>query len=264
MGIFPALGLAVLGIFSTIILSGILAGIIAFGLIDLGYRRRIQAHVVKTLLLQPVASFLEADPRFEQTNDGSWWGIASLIALRIRHNRLDLEGVLPKPLQLFNLPYRQLCGQIANVLSEEAFRLDKATDQNFEEPVRPALAPLTLALTCAWLSAKGRDIRPFPFIVARTRALDFLDTIQIALADAILRVARFIAGMVVLVIFLAILLPNLDALNVFAMTQSSIARSLGAMIGIFVALLLAAVLAFAATIVSTLTFRWIDRVASAR
>ena len=46
MDFFPALGFAVLGIFATVMLTGSLAGIIAFGFIDGGMRSQIQLNVV--------------------------------------------------------------------------------------------------------------------------------------------------------------------------------------------------------------------------
>jgi hypothetical protein len=128
--------------------------------------------------------------------------------------------------------------------------------------------PLTLALFMASsASSKGRNIAirgPLSHAFVKTHALAFLDSIQIALADAVLARARSLSIMVITIIFLAILAPNLETLNIYANSPSFLARSGGTLLALFIAPFLIATLAASATIVSTLTFRWIDRFAAAR
>lgn len=265
MSVFSTMGLAAAGIFVTVMLSGILAGIIAFGLIDGVFRRTVQAEVVHRLLDRPVADFL-------QQGRSDWvvhfpQGRAIIEALRIMSKG---GALLPKLLQmdeerLFALPYRQLCGQIANVIASE-------TTQPVDDPggAYPPYVPvpgrLTLAMAIADQMAKAGSDWEFPpnengFI--RMRALAFLDTIQIALGTAVLQRARWIAAALVLLIVVAILAPNWQAMNMFA-DRTSALHDIGAIIALFVAPVIGLLLANAAAIVAGLTFRWIDRIASAR
>jgi hypothetical protein len=258
MEFFPALGLAVLGIFVTIILSGVLAGIIAFGLIESNSRGAIQARVIRILVDRRIEDFFTEDGRSVFRDDDGREESLSYVRNR------GFESLVPlDPRRLFRLPYRQLCGQLANAIGAESFGADEKGDgrSNFQ--------PLTLALFIANLEGAKRrravigDGR-ISDAVLKTHALAFLDELQIALADAVLERARILSMIVIAIIFMAILAPNLDRLNIYGTDPSFILRSTGTLIALIIAPIMILLLGSAASIVAALIFRWIDRFAAAR
>lgn len=275
MEIFPALGLAVLGIFATISLSGILAGVIAFGWIDTNARRRTQERVISELIDEPVRRYFSrvrnlssVESRDDEYLNFPLWEHAALRALE-EHSRFRSATaaiVRLAPANLFSLQYRQLCGQIAHTVGSEFY------DHDFSEDLsRPyefnALGPMTLSLLIADASIDDEPMEPTLRLHqsdAKTRALRYLDAVQIALAKSIIGKVRLYAMLIITVILTAILIPNFDALNLFATSSSMFARGWGTVIAMAIAPILIIAFAFAATVVSVLTFRLIDQNASSR
>lgn len=263
MDIFPALGLAVLGIFVTIILSGVLAGIIAFGLIDTGQRKATQQRILERLVEAPVRAALEDDeandfvPR--NVSDHHGWAWHTMDLLTKGKPTLFVEILRLDPDLLYRLPYRQLCGKIANAIGGEAFDGPHAHEPRFQ--------PATMMLLIAENATRPISQHLYADIsygIAKVRALAFVDSIQISLADAVQHRAQSISFCVIAVILLSLLVPSLHALNIFATEHSLFLRSVGGVSAIVCAAALLFMLSLAATIVATLTFSWIDRFASAR
>jgi len=271
MAIFPALGLAVLGIFVTIVLSGVLAGIIAFGLIDSKYRERAQQAVILWMIDLPARNFIGDDNLKEikglkegldfSYHQRPWWGEMTLEVLLHRGSFRLAELLQLDSRNLFRLPYRQLCGQIANGLAAE-------TRQNLEDEEDGRLIyALTMLLVIADNAALGHPATRavfIPFSAAKTRAMAFIDRVQMELAEQVQRAANRISLYVIAVILIAILVPSLDALNLFYLSSSHLLQTVGGIGSLIVAPFLIITLALAARIVAALTFRWIDRFASAR
>lgn len=258
------LGLAVLGIFTTIVLSGVLAGVIAFGLIDSRFRCLVQADVIERLVDIPARRFLEhvdmEEPEELGPAKSRWWGKRTVHALRHGHPSNLSAVVQLRPNNLFRLSYRQLSAQIANAVVGEVRRKEGDESGN-------RIYPATLLLMIADNESRGRDRRHVmfaSFATTESRALAFVDSIQIELAEAVQRRAGALASIVIGIIFLAILLPNFTALNAFAEGSSDLLRTIGSVFALIFALVLILTLSLAAKIIATLTFRWIDRFASAR
>jgi hypothetical protein len=261
--LFPSLGLAVLGIFTTVVLVGVLAGVIAFGLVERGLRRRAQGTVVRQLVDDPIRRALENENRPPESVGGLEYRWPELMAaLRELASSHDILARLLRldPGRLYGLPYRQLCGQIANAMGAE-FPVEG------ERELYSPLQMVTIALALAE-RASNEEHSFMPFSVAHTpprrRAMQFLDTLQIALAEAVLASARQCAGWTILFILAVAILPGLAVLNIFAGDPSIALRAIGGIIGIACATVLIFALAYAASIIAEMTFRLVDRSATAR
>jgi hypothetical protein len=288
MTFFPALGAAALGIFITIVLSGILAGIIAFGLIEARFRRKIQRRVIGQLVDEPVYAFLHKRSNIEniydseesseyfpnessayfvlekltstgkfKNNPSRMWRGDSLIAVLVRL----------KPNYLFALPYRQVCGQIANAIGSEAH------DDDFDEPPSSydegwhRVRPLTLALLIADQEHSGfieSDLSYLKTPHPKVRALAYLDSVQIALANAIFDKVRTISLFVTSLIITGIVASRSGMLNLWVESASTFLQIAGGIAASIGALLINFLLVIASTVVAVLTFGWIDRYATAR
>lgn len=84
------------------------------------------------------------------------------------------------------------------------------------------------------------------------------------LAERVQREANRISSFVLMVVLISIIIPSLEALNLFAISSSPLLHTVGGIGSLIVAPFLIIMLALAARIVAALTFRWIDRFASAR
>lgn len=263
VNLFPSLGLAVLGIFTTVVLVGVLAGVIAFGLVERGLRRRAQRTVVRHLVDDPIRRLLENENRPPEGVSGSDYArLEPMARLRELAGSHDILAQLLRldPVRLYGLPYRQLCGQVANAIGAE-FPVDGEP-----EPYAP-LGPVTIALAIAE-RASNEEHSFMPSSVAhmppRRRAMQFVDTIQIALAEAVLANARQCAGWTIIFILSVTILPGLTMLNIFAGDPSIALRAIGGFIGVGCATVLIFALAYAASIIAEMTFRLVDRSAAAR
>lgn len=268
MDIFPALGLAVFGVFITIILSGVLAGIIAFGLIDSFYREIVQSRVVSDLIDEPVERHFRESGRKDdfpiRKGGRPWWGLRSWRKLRDR-NRHELQNVMHfNSRSFFRLPYRQLCAQIANAVAAECHEAD------FKGPNARTFEVTMFLLLADHYADRFREVGSdqrldqIDFSFAKSRAIAFIDQLQAALADGVQQRARQIANVVIVLILAASLLPNVGALNAFATENSWLLQTVGGILSLVFAIVLVIGLTFAAQIVAILTFRWTDRIASAR
>lgn len=234
MEILSALGGAMTGLFLTVMLTGILAGIVAFGILDL-YQR---GHVQRTA----TARFFAYGPRRTQSD--------------------FLPGVVGIDERYFwRLPYRQLCGQLAGHVSLEL--------RNDESRGREA------SLTEYLAEHYGRrreylrqtsDDRRFETSSVRSaneaaqQALQTIDGLQVVLAEEVQQAAARLVAWFVYLTFAAICIP----LAIF-IAPSWQAFSLNAAISsLLLSGMIAIALAFAATIVGSLIFKWVDRYASSR
>lgn len=263
MNLFPSLGLAVLGIFTTVVLVGVLAGVIAFGLVERVLRRRAQETVVRQLVDYPIRHFLANEntaPEDVGDLEYYWPELMTLLSELARSPDILAHLLRLDPGRLYGLPYRQLCGQIANAIGAE-FPVD------WEQEQYSHLQPVTISLFIAE-GASNKEHSLIPFSVAHTparrRAMQFLDTLQIALAGAVLASARQCAGWTILFILAVTILPSLTMLNLFAGDPSIALRAIGGIIGIVCAAVLIVALAYAASIIAEMTFRLVDRSATAR
>lgn len=258
MEIFAGIGLAVGGIFATIVLAGMLAGIIAFGLMDLGIRTRVQRKVVKRKIDDRVT---EADPEgdaiiFETVRVS---GPSEMYELRDLAKRGDAVPALlhMSPDQLFGLPYRQLCGQIAARINREMISLDGPY------PYRGLVTALFALAHERQLTDKQSIIHD-QWFKPDERALAAVDRLQIDLGNAVLRTANWVAGCIVALLFFALYIPTASQMAFFADSSYAMSRAAGGALAAVVSLTLLLAFAFGAVVVATLTFRWIDRLASAR
>lgn len=263
MEIFPALGLAVAGIFAVIMLSGALAGIIAYGLIDSRYRAEIQSEVLGRIFSRQVGDFFsgfdkDKFDKFRNRAAEGWWGTMTLSILADNYYGGIANWVGLEPHRLFQLPHRQLCAQIVNAVATESYQYDDEREAGF--------CPLTMLLFIASGRPHSGDYRSIlaPYSAMKTRSLAFVDAIQIELIEAIQRRASLISTLVISLALLAIIIPNLEALNIFTLDRSTLLRTVGVVLALIVAPILVITLSLAARIVALLTFKWIDRFASAR
>lgn len=262
MDLFPSIGLAVLGIFATVAFGGMMSGVIAFGVVDGGLRRRVQRGVVRRLVEEQLERFLHDQMEQEDGVRPERWEHDTIDALRqAAKRRQGLAGLLRlDPRRFYALPYRQLCGQIANAVGPE-FQDEPALHGEAR------LQPVTAVLAMAEAANNGdyhRTLVDLDHPLARRRALQFVDTIQMELADAVLARARWCAAAAIILMLAAILVPSVGALNIYREDPSFVLRVMGGAFAAAVAVLLLAALTYAATIVAVITFRWIDRFASAR
>ena len=283
MDFFSMLGLAVLGIFATVMLTGILAGIIAFGWIDGGLRAKVQEAVISDLsngFIQHRLELLKDELRIREAeeekpiNRRPWWSQKTLDMLsRVPPESIRLDRAIGLERKfLYRLPARQLCAQIVNAISEETYVADAAE----EIPRRVRLATMMLVVAGLTSNPLGDRIlvdspRPFAFFLlrmplgtAKLRAIAFVDSIQIGLTDAVTAAGRRIAASVIAIECVGILLPSVGMLNIFAQTGSMLLRGVGGIMAAIVCLVVGLTLFAASLVVSTLTFRWIDGFASAR
>ena len=261
MEIFYGLGQAVAGIFITVLLSGILAGIVAYGLIEKWFREQTQRNVVTTLLQREYAEPPERERSKEKTEDA---GARRLMSL------LDLDDS-----DFYSLPYRQLCGLLAARVSADvaaAAATSAAADAEAAAAVKTATesaasedAPKSVARVLA-AHMKPLSVTPEPPTIRKDaeRALAFVDKLQVKLAEAVASRAFNISTVIVTLIFTGLFIPAANALQIFNESSYLLVRSFGMMVSLTIAVLILGCLAFGSVIVASLTFRWIDRLASAR
>jgi hypothetical protein len=263
LNLFPALGLAVLGIFATVVLGGLLAGVIAFGVIDGGLRSWVQRRVIGRLVEGPLRK-MRGDyfPIQEGMLPHSWDRETIDALMQVAENRDGLAHFLRIDAQrLYELPYRQLCGQIASGISAELH--DDADDRTARSTFQPVTAMLVIAESVNNGDHRRAmvDLEPQH---ARHRALQFIDTIQITLASAVFTTARWCAALFVALMLAAILFPSLNAFNMYSDYRSTVLRAFGSMLAVAIAVIIVIALSYASTIVALITFRWVDRHASLR
>lgn len=274
MDIFTAIGFAVVGIFITVIASGILAGIVAYGMIDGRGRAKVQRTVISQLVNEPIKLLLD-----EQTTRE--WLLAVIETTGIYRGKFEhlwLTGhvnLVPRLIGMpsesfYSLPYRQLCGQVATRVSADIAALSTENRQ-----ASPLAAIMALSYMCRnefrtdldrWKNnPEGEWRRPGPSAQELSdAALSAIDSMQVVLADATDNRAAAIGFLVVLVIFSALLIPSATQLYVFNDPSNFLFQATGLIVTIVISTVLLLVLAFGALIVSRVTFRWVDRFASAR
>jgi hypothetical protein len=258
MEIFAGLGLAVGGIFATIVFAGILAGIIAFGLMDLGIRALIHRTVVNQKIDERVARL---DPKYYPMFVEILWGLdlpeSEELRSLARHGDAVPKLLHMTPHQFFGLHYRQLCGQIAARINREMM--------SQEDPYRYR-GPITALFALANVTTP--DETPFAMHEEQfrpdDRALAAVDTLQIDLGNAVIRTAKWLAGGIVALLFVALYIPTASRMAFFADSSEAMFRAAGGVLAALVSLLLLVAFAFGAVVIAALTFRWIDRLASPR
>ena len=258
MEIFAGIGLAVAGIFATIILAGMLAGIIAFGLMDLGIRARVHRRVVNRRIDDRVSkAHPEEDPIIFETL--RVLDPTEMDELRDLAKRGDAVPTLlhMTPNQLFGLHYRQLCGQIAVRINREMISLEGPY------PYRGLITSF-FALAHAPQRGETRSFVHERWFKPDERALAAVDNLQIDLGNGVLRAANWLAGGIVALLFVALYIPTASQMAFFADSSYAMSRATGGALAALVSLPLLVGFAFGAVVVAALTFRWIDRLASAR
>ncbi|MDB5677450.1 hypothetical protein [Sphingomonas bacterium] len=253
MEIFWLLGQAAAGIFIAVLLSGILAGVIAYGLIDGWMRRNIQRSLIEDLL--------HRYRRHEMWTPLSPGGQDEQDRPPPRDFSPDGALYLPHVLALvpddfFGLPYRQLCGQLAGRISA-----DVASDAagNGASDLSLFLARYIQQPDSAHAS-DGRE----EFRRTAQRALTWVDRLQIRLANGVTVAASRIAAQVVLLIYFALSLPFALGMASMRPASSRISTTVEAIGWSVVAIMIIAMLAYGSQIIARLTFGWIDRLASPR
>jgi hypothetical protein len=232
MEILSALGGAMTGLFLTVMLTGMLAGIVAFGILDLYQRGHVQRIAT--------ARFFAPDPRKS---------LSEFLP--------DFVGIDER--YFWRLPYRQLCGQLAGHVSlelrndesseREAFLTEYLAEHNERrrEHVRQTFNDRQTS------SVRGAN-------KAAQRALQTIDGLQVVLAEEVQQAAGKLVAWFVYLTFAAICIP----LAIFIGPSWQAFSVNAALSALLLAGMIAVALAFAATIVGSLTFKWVDRYASSR
>lgn len=237
MEVFFGLGTAVAGIFVTVLLSGVLSGIVAYGVIEIWRREKIQH--------QSIEEMLNTERFYSKTEEYREMPRYSELSEILDLYRSDF----------YSLPYRQLCGLLAARVSA-----DVSANASGDKP--SALTDLLASRMASW-----RQFEPWSpdyFRKTAEQALAFIDKLQVRLSHAVAKDAAVISGITVALIFVALLFPLTRSLMFFSEQNSIVIRSGGFVLAFFVAGLVLIILAFGSLIVANLTFRWIDRFASAR
>jgi hypothetical protein len=292
LDLFRDLGLAVGGLFITVLLGGTLTGVICYGYTEIFSRRRIQhdqtvalvdGPLIRAFEMEGYASALERlrrrySPDYSAQSDGAFQRerrVARYIA-RIRKALKNEEGFVPTLLGLphrafYSLHYRQLCGQMAARINREA--MDAGSENRTPaEPLTDALsliAPgweeaLPPQAIMAEFGPGSKRLDAFDRHSRSERAMAVVDLLQIRIAEAMNLHVLKLSASITAVMFTILAVSGASYLN-FAESQDFIlSRMAGAIVALLAALVMAILLGSAACIIATLTFRTIDRAASPR
>lgn len=286
--LFTALGAGVGGLFLAVTFSGLLAGIISYGVVESYLKGEVQRRATVDLIEKPLSLALKTP--FGRADFETLFGPKSGKALPYRGGDrppvLDymkfLDGLsgdgslIPTLLGLpgrsaYALHYRQLCGQIASSIQREAMM--EAGEPGAVTPVTDVMAfVFVVRKSLPHRVGPGADEKdPLPpyelEIDGRSqgdRALAEVDLLQIRLSERVERLSFGLSLIAVILIFAALAFPAFAYLNLAKGSELFLLRAAGGLGAWLAGLMVLTLLAFSASVIASLTFRWIDRVASPR
>ena len=265
-----ALGGAIAGLFIAVVLSGLLAGTVTYGIIELKLRSTVQSQVLRDLDLALVRALSRRGFRscairvvsartpgrgFAETSYYAEKYLARLESTARRGEAISKQVGLPGD-ALCRLPYRQLCGQIAAKVNAE---MVAAEDKRSPGVLTDILAAVSLHRDRG-RRLRDRDIDSKTLVARAIAEIDFL---QLRLSEAVNRRAYSLSAAMIAILFVTLAIPGAPYLNLAADNDAFILRGVGLAFALLMAVIFMVLLAMAASVVAALTFRWLDRVASA-
>lgn len=262
LAIFAGAATFAVAVFVCVVLTGLLSGLIGYGVLDLGFRRIVQEAALKRYFTYFSTPFIKDffHGRYGPTSMENDRFQRAVRILDRGESVAPLLGLSSRT--LFSLHYRQICGQMQVVATAEA-----------AEPVS-AVTPLTdLLLILQRYPTGDRSSLPEPPTSRQSdrqrdlqAALNEIDRIQAELGFAISRYS-FLAILAVLV---GIYVVVLVALALYTTRVNGpgfwdlVAATPSYAASVFVAVIVALMMGPAASVVGSLVIGWLDRMLASR